>query len=265
MFESYFEKIDIDVLKKNIEYFWNLDFGQVSSKEIKQAYLACFRQGEMTEFPSCYYGIYINKGEKLYRIRKDIKEYSGIKSKQDFSYNPNPKSGELGRFNKDDDKILYLGLSMAVSLEEVGVVSGDRFLFIEYEAINEIPLRAVNISNWFVTDNPIHEEKVKILNGFVNQIMTISTDDNGFAYRLTTLFKDYFPFSIIDEVVGWFYQSTKIKGSNLALIYPKANGYLRVSDFRIVEMQQDGKLLTTTNEKIESKIRQIIDSEIIIM
>lgn len=40
---------------------------------------------------------------ELYRIRKDIKDYSGIKSLQDFSYNPNPNIGTIGRFNKDGE------------------------------------------------------------------------------------------------------------------------------------------------------------------
>ena len=264
MFENYFENLDIDILKKSIEYFWSLDFGQVSSKEIGQAYIDCFRQGEMIEIPTCYYGIIINQGEKLYRIRPDINEYSGIKSIQDFSYNPNPKLGTIERFSKDFDKILYLSLCMSVPLKEIGIVPGNRFLFIEYEAVNEIPLRAANISNWFTTDNPNNEEKVKILNEFVNQIMSISTDKNKFAYNLTTLLKDYFPFSIIDESVGWFYQSVKAQGSNIALIYPKANNSLKVSDFRVVEMQSDGKLFTYTNENMETKIKQIIDSGIII-
>lgn len=264
MFETYFEKLDINVLKENIERFWNIDFERASLEDIQRTYIECFRQGDMMEFPVRYYGIVIDQGDKLYRIRKDIDEYYKIGSVQDFSYNPKPKPGILGRFNKDFDKILYLSMSMAVPLKEVGIVSGDKFLLIEYEAIREIPVRPVNISNWYDTSDSNNKEKAEMLNMFVNQIMSVSTDENSSAYRITTLLKDFFPFSIIDETVGWFYQSTKINGSNLALTYPKAQGYIKVSDFMIVEMQPDGRLLTVSDENTEASKKKFIDTRIII-
>lgn len=106
--EVYLDQLEIGLLKENISGFWNIDFENTSSKEIGNFYMRCFTQGKFKEIPISYYGLFIDQGVKLYRIRKDIKNYSDIKSLQDFSYNPNPNIGALGRFNKDIDKVLYL-------------------------------------------------------------------------------------------------------------------------------------------------------------
>ena len=69
--ESYLEQLDIGLLKENISDFWNIDFEKTSSKEIGNLYMRCFTQGKLKEIPINYYGIYIDQGLKLYRIRKD--------------------------------------------------------------------------------------------------------------------------------------------------------------------------------------------------
>ena len=262
--ESYLEQLDIGVLKENISNFWNINFENTSSEEIGNLYMRCFTQGKFKEIPINYYGIYIDQGLKLYRIRKDIKDYSDINSLQDFSYNPNPNIGTIGRFNKDMDKILYLSTNIKTTLKEMNVKTGENFLLLEYEVVKEIPVRPVNISNWYETDNFENDEKVKILNNFVNQIMTISTEENSSSYKITTLLKDYIPFSLFDEVVGWFYKSIKDNGNNLALIYPKASGFLKLSDFKIIEMRQDEEMYMLSNHKVQQWIKKVIESEVII-
>lgn len=262
--ESYLEQLDIGLLKENISDFWNIDFENTSPEEIGNLYMRCFTQGKFKEIPINYYGIYIDQGLKLYRIRKDIKDYSDIKSLQDFSYNPNPNIGAVGRFNKDMDKILYLSTNINTTLKEMNVAIGEKILLLEYKAVKEIPVRPVNISNWYETNKSENGEKVKILNDFVNQIMTISTEQNSSPYKVTTLLKNYFPFSLFDEVVGWFYKSIKDNGNNLALIYPKANGFLKLSDFKIVEIRQDEKMYMLSNDKVQQWISEVIETQIII-
>lgn len=262
--EDYLEQLEIELLKENISDFWNIDFENTSSEEIGNLYMRCFTQGKFKEVPINYYGIYIDQGLKLYRIRKDIKDYSELKSLQDFSYNPNPNIGTMGRFNKDMDKILYLSTSINTTLKEMNVKTGEKFILLEYKATKEIPVRPVNISNWYETNNSENGEKVKILNNFVNQIMTISTERNSSSYRITTLLKDYFPFSLFDEVVGWFYKSIKDDGNNIALTYPKASGFLKLSDFKIVEIRPDEKMYMLSNHKVQQWIKKIIESEVTI-
>lgn len=262
--ESYLKQLDIGLLKENISDFWNIDFENTSSEEIENLYMRCFTQGKFKEIPINYYGLYIDQGLELYRIRKDIKDYAAIMSLQDFSYNPKPNIGTIGRFNKDMDKVLYLSTDINTTLKEMNVETGEKFLLLRYKAIKKIPVRLVNISNWYETNNSENGEKVKILNNFVNQIMTISTEQNSSSYKITTLLKDYFPFSLFDEVVGWFYKSIKDNGNNLALIYPKASGFLKLSDFKIVEIRQDEKMYMLSNHKVQQWIKKVIVSKIII-
>lgn len=262
--ETYLDQLEIGLLKENISDFWNIDFENTSSKEIGNFYMRCFTQGKFKEVPINYYGLFIDQGVKLYRIRKDIKNYFELKSLQDFSYNPNPNIGALGRFNKDIDKVLYLSTDINTTIKEMNIETGDKFLLLEYKAIKDIPVRPVNISNWYETNNSENGEKVKILNNFVNQIMTISTEQNSSSYKITTLLKDYFPFSLFDEVVGWFYKSIKNDGNNLALTYPKASGFLALSDFKIIEMRQYGEGFMLTNDKVRKWISDVIESQIII-
>ena len=262
--EAYLDHLEIRLLKENISDFWNIDFENTSPEEIGNLYMKCFTQGKFKDIPINYYGLYIDQGLKLYRIRKDIKDYSDIKSLQDFSYNPNPGIGTLGRFNKDIDKVLYLSTAINTTIKEMNIETEEKFLLLEYKAIKEIPVRPVNVSNWYNTNNSENGEKVKILNNFVNQIMTISTEQNSSSYKITTLLKDYFPFSLFDEVVGWFYKSIKNDGNNLALAYPRASGFLVLSDFKIVEMRQDGTAFTLTNDKVQRWINEVIESQIII-
>ena len=94
--------------------------------------------------------------------------------------------------------------------------------------------------------------------------MTISTEQNSSSYKITTLLKDYFPFSLFDEVVGWFYKSIKNDGNNLALTYPKASGFLVLSDFNIIEMRQYGEGFMLANDKVRQCISDVIGSQIII-
>lgn len=262
--ETYLEQLDIRLLKENISNFWNIDFEKTSSEEIGNLYMRCFTQGKFKEIPINYYGIYIDQGMKLYRIRKDIMDYSDVKSLQDFSYNPNPRMGTIGRFNKDMDKILYLSTNINTTLKEMDVATGEKFLLLEYKVNNKILVRPVNISNWYETNNSENKEKVKILNDFVNQIMTISTEQNNSTYKITTLLKDYFPFSLFDEVVGWFYKSIRDNGNNLALTYPRASGFLKLSDFKIVEMRQNEEMYMLLNHKVQQWINEIIESNVII-
>lgn len=262
--EAYLEQLEIGLLKENISDFWNIDFENASSEKIGNLYMKCFTQDKFKEIPINYYGIYIDCGLKLYRIRKDIKDYSELKSLQDFSYNPNPSIRTIGRFNKDMDKILYLSTDISTTLKEMNVEIGEKFILIEYKVVKEIPVRPVNISNWYGTNNSENGEKVKILNDFVNQIMRISTEQNSSSYKITTLLKDYFPFSLFDEVVGWFYKSIKDDGNNLALTYPKASGFLKLSDFKMVEIRPDEKMYMLSNYKVQQWIKKIIESEVII-
>ena len=172
--------------------------------------------------------------------------------------------GTIGRFNKDIDKILYLSTNINTTLKEMNIETGERFILLEYKIIKDIPVRPVNIANWYETNNFENTEKVKILNDFVNQIMTISTEQNKSSYRITTLLKDYFPFSLFDEVVGWFYKSIKDDGNNLALIYPKASGFLKLSDFKIIEIRPNENMHTLSNHKEQQRIKEIIGTEVII-
>lgn len=262
--ESYLKQLDIGLLKENISDFWNIDFENTSSEKIGNLYMRCFTQGKFKEIPINYYGLYIDQGLELYRIRKDIKDYVDIKSLQDFSYNPNPNIRTIGRFNKDMDKVLYLSTDINTTLKEMNIEIGEKFLLLGYKANKKIPVRPVNISNWYETNDSENGEKVKILNDFVNQIMTILTEQNSLSYKITTLLKDYFPFSLFDEVVGWFYKSIKNNGNNLALIYPKASGFLKLSDFKIVEIRQDEKMYMLSNHKVQQRIKKVIESEVII-
>lgn len=262
--EDYFEQLEVELLKKDISNFWKIDFEKASIEEIGNLYMKCFTQGRFKEIPINYYGLYVDQGLKLYRIRKDIRNYFDIKSLQDFSYNPTPSKGTIGRFNKDMDKILYLSTNKNTTLSEMNITKGEKFLLLEYEVINKIPVRLVNISNWYETDNLEYEEKVKILNDFVNQIMIVSTEWNSSSYKVTTLLKDYFPFSLFDEVVGWFYKSIKCDGNNLALTYPKAKGFLKLTDYKIIEMGHDEKMYILSNDKVQRWTNKVIKSEVII-
>lgn len=259
--EDYFGQLETELLKEDVSNFWNIDFENTTSAQIGNLYMQCFTQGKFKEIPLNYYGIYVDQGLKLYRIRKDIKDYLDIKSLQDFSYNPTPS--KKGRFNKDMEKILYLSTNIRTPIREMDIKIGESFLLLEYEACEKIPLRPVNISNWYETDSPQYKEKVNILNNFVNQIMTVSIECNSSAYEITTLLKDYFPFSLYDEVVGWFYKSNKANGNNLALTYPKAKGFLKLTDFKIVKMGEE-EIYMQFNRKVQQCINEIIDTNIII-
>lgn len=261
--EIYLKQLEIELLKENISNFWNINFESASPEEIGNLYIKCFTQGKFKEIPINYYGLYVDSDWKLYRIRNNIGDYSDIKSVQDFSYNPNSKTG---RFNKDMEKVLYLSTDINTALRETNIAVGKRFLLLRYEAINKMPVRPVNMSKWYETVNVREEDKqkVEILNDFINQIMTVATGSDNLSHKITTLLKDYFPFSLYDETVGWFYQSVKTCGYNLALTYPKADGFLKLSDFKISEIRQDEKLYTLSNSKIQRWVKEVIESQIII-
>lgn len=261
MDESYLEQLDVNLLKQNISNFWDIDFEKAARGELQKAYLKCFLTGTMKEYPINFYSILVEGGTKLYRVRGDITYYTDIKQMQDFSYNPEPK---LNRFNNELEKTLYVSTNYDVPIKEIGITPGRKFLLLEYEVTKKMLVRAVNISNWYQSESSENKEKIDILNSFINGVMAVSTDEKSSAYKITTLLKDYPPFSLSDREIGWFYQSIRGQGVNLALRYPKANGFLKLYDFNILEMGKDKGFFAAENKGIADWKKEILDYGIII-
>ena len=162
------------------------------------------------------------------------------------------------------EKTLYVSTNYDVSTKEIGITPGRKFLLLEYEVTKKMFVRAANISNWYQSESSENKEKINMLNSFVNGIMAVSSDEKSLAYKITTLLKDYPPFSLGDKEIGWFYQSIKGQGANLALRYPKANGFLKLYDFNILEMGKDKDFYVAENKEIADWKKGIIDYGIII-
>lgn len=251
---NYLDYLNPDQLQRDSTEIWKMINENLDEKNLIYAYDSCIFQGkEKVIMP--IHSVMLSKGEKLYRIRRGIKGYDQIRFPDDFSYNPNAK---YGRFNCEGEKVLYLSTSVDVTMAELDIKSRELFFLIEYTLREDLVLRPVFIGNRF------EEKKGEILNGFINEIFQKRHSENPNIYRATSIIKNLYPFMLDEETKGWLYPSTKTKGLNVALTYPKANGYLQVSDFHLVFHVGDDLCGYITNLETENWIERQIQKTIVI-
>lgn len=81
--------------------------------------------------------VVLDKGTKLYRIRKDHGQ--NFFDKKEWEACP-PKLCKQGRFNKKEQSVLYLGTDKNMLAREVGLVVGEKYVIGEYRVLQDIKL-----------------------------------------------------------------------------------------------------------------------------
>lgn len=155
----------------------------------------------------------LKKGSKFFRIRK-IKQgqsgtYEELKIESDIWAPPEKYVTKYQRINEPNQSILYVTNNQVLTLQETGIKEGEKFVFIEYEALTSLSFRCVTIKTDASKINFDKEEikKLNLIDDFYRKLFSAKIEGNKeeLIYKVSNIIaRKILPLE--NEQVGWCYR-----------------------------------------------------------